>query len=82
LVSIAATLAAKSATSLYDLVKRKFAGRKEAVAALAAERAALPRPGVDRDMVLTAALENDNLVDTAWPGTVAGSMRAEPRRLA
>jgi len=81
-VSIAATLAAKSATSLYDLVKRKFAGRKEAVAALAAGRAALPRPGVDRDAVLTAALKNDNLVDTAWPGTVARAMRAEPRRLA
>jgi hypothetical protein len=56
LVSIAAALAAKSATSLYDLVKRKFAGRKDletvlktaddappgspAVAALAAQLAA------------------------------------------
>jgi hypothetical protein len=36
LVSIAAALAAKSVTSLYDLVKRKFAGRQEAVAALEA----------------------------------------------
>lgn len=41
LVSIAAALAAKSATSLYELVKRKFSGRKEAQAALeAAEGAA------------------------------------------
>ena len=34
LVSIAAALAAKSATSLYDLVKRRFTGRKEAEAVL------------------------------------------------
>lgn len=36
LVSIAATLAAKTATSLYDLVKRRFAGRQDAEAALEA----------------------------------------------
>lgn len=36
LVSIAAALATKSATSLYDLVKRRFAGHKEAEAALEA----------------------------------------------
>jgi hypothetical protein len=42
LVSIAATLAAKSATSLYDLVKRKFAGRKDAVAALEAADGTAP----------------------------------------
>lgn len=36
LVSIAAAIAAKSATSLYDLVKRRFAGRGEAAAALEA----------------------------------------------
>ena len=42
LVAIAAALAAKSATSLYDLVKRKFAGRKEAEAALEAADGAPP----------------------------------------
>ncbi|MDQ3789014.1 MAG: hypothetical protein M3422_17440 [Actinomycetota bacterium] len=42
LVSIAAALAAKSATSLYELVKRKFAGRKEAEAALTAAEGAPP----------------------------------------
>lgn len=36
LVSIAAALAAKSATSLYEVVKRRFADRKEAEAALEA----------------------------------------------
>jgi hypothetical protein len=35
LVAIAAALAGKAATSLYDLVKRKFAGRSEAEQALA-----------------------------------------------
>jgi hypothetical protein len=34
LVSIAAALAAKSAGSLFDLVKQRFTGRKEAEAAL------------------------------------------------
>jgi hypothetical protein len=42
LVAIAAALAAKSATSLYDLVRRKFAGRAEAAAALAAAGGAAP----------------------------------------
>jgi hypothetical protein len=42
LVSIAAALAAKSATSLYELVKRKFAGRQDAVAALEAADGAAP----------------------------------------
>ncbi|MEU8633227.1 hypothetical protein AB0C38_13725 [Amycolatopsis sp. NPDC048633] len=40
LVSIAAALAAKGATSLYDLVKRKFAKDPEATAALEAASAA------------------------------------------
>jgi hypothetical protein len=40
LVAIAATLAAKSATSLYDLVKRKFAKDLAATAALDAASAA------------------------------------------
>jgi hypothetical protein len=42
LVSIAAELAAKTATSLYELVKRKFAGRKAAKAALEAAEGAAP----------------------------------------
>jgi hypothetical protein len=42
LLSIAAALATKSATSLYDLVKRKFAGRREAEAALDAAGDAPP----------------------------------------
>jgi hypothetical protein len=42
LVSIAAALAAKSVTSLYDLVKRRFAGREEATAALEAASGAAP----------------------------------------
>jgi hypothetical protein len=42
LVSIAAALAAKTVTSLYDLVKRRFAGRKDAEAALEAAEDAAP----------------------------------------
>jgi hypothetical protein len=42
LISIAAALAAKSATSLYDLVKRRFVGRKEATAALEAAESKPP----------------------------------------
>ena len=42
LVSIAAALAAKSAVSLYDLVKRRFTGREEAAAALEAAEGAPP----------------------------------------
>jgi hypothetical protein len=42
LVSIAAAVAAKSATSLYDLVKRKFGGRKEAEKALTVAEGAAP----------------------------------------
>jgi hypothetical protein len=42
LVSIAAALAAKSVASLYDFVKRKFAGREEATAALEAAGGTTP----------------------------------------
>lgn len=42
LVSIAAAIAAKSATSLYDLVKRRFGGREEAELALTAAEGAAP----------------------------------------
>lgn len=61
LVSIAAALAAKSATSLYELVRRKFAGRKEAVAALeAADGAAPDSPEVAAvaDHLATASAED------------------------
>jgi hypothetical protein len=44
LVSIAAALAAKGATGLYELVKRKFAKDPEAVAALEAASAAPDAP--------------------------------------
>ncbi|OLF09046.1 hypothetical protein BLA60_20900 [Actinophytocola xinjiangensis] len=42
LVSIAAALAAKAATSLYELVRRTFAGREDAEAALTAAEGAAP----------------------------------------
>jgi hypothetical protein len=42
LVSIAAALAAKSVTSLYELVRRKFTGRDEATEALEAAAGAAP----------------------------------------
>ena len=41
-MSIAAALATKSATSLFELVKRKFTGDKEATEALAAVSGAAP----------------------------------------
>lgn len=58
LVSIAASLAAKSASSLYDLVKRNFTGRREAMAALeAAEEAAPDSPQVAALAAYLAAAE-------------------------
>jgi hypothetical protein len=42
LVAAAAALAAKAAGNLYDLVKRKFTGNKEAIAALDAAEGAAP----------------------------------------
>jgi hypothetical protein len=42
LVAIAAALAGKAVTSLYDVVKKKFSGRKEAAAALEAAQGAAP----------------------------------------
>lgn len=42
LVSVAAALAAKSVISIYDLVKRRFTGHKEAETALEAADGALP----------------------------------------
>lgn len=61
LVSIAAALAAKSATALYDLVKRKFTGRKDAEAALeAADGAAPDSPEVTAVATHLAAAETDD----------------------
>ena len=61
LVSIAAALAAKSVTSLYDLVKRKFAGRQDAVAALeAAENASPDSPEVATLATHLAAAEAED----------------------
>ena len=42
LVAIAAALAGKSMGNLYDLVRKKFAGRKEAAAALEAAKGTPP----------------------------------------
>lgn len=42
LVAIAAALAGKSVGNLYDLVKKKFASRKQAAAALEAAQGATP----------------------------------------
>lgn len=42
LVSIAATLAGKGASALYDVVKKKFAGSPEATAALADAQDSVP----------------------------------------
>ena len=61
LVSIAATLAAKSVTSLYDLVKRKFAGHQDATAALeAAEHAGPDSPEVATLATRLAAAEAED----------------------
>jgi hypothetical protein len=58
LVSIAAALAAKSVTALYDLVKSKFTGRKDAEAALdAADGAAPDSPEVTELATHLAAAE-------------------------
>ena len=43
LVAISAALAGKAITSLYDFVRTKFAGRKEATAALEAAQGAAPK---------------------------------------
>lgn len=60
-MSIAATLAAKSVTSLYDLVKRKFAGSETATAALeAAEHADPGSPEVARLATQLAAAETED----------------------
>ncbi|MFL6118484.1 hypothetical protein [Actinophytocola sp.] len=54
LMSIAAALAGKSVTSLYELVKRRFTGRGEAAAAL--EKASDAAPGSPEVAALAAHL--------------------------
>lgn len=70
LVSIAAALAAKSATSLYELVKQKFAGRKAAAAAL--EAAA----GADADSPEVVALGEQLAAVEAEDPQFAAELRA------
>lgn len=61
LVSIAAAVAAKSASSLYDLVKRKFTRREEAEAELDAAGGAAPdSPEVAALAARLAALEEED----------------------
>jgi hypothetical protein len=64
LVSIAAALAAKSATSLYELVKRRFAGRQEAEAALEAADGA--RPDSPEVVALADRLAEEETQDPAF----------------
>lgn len=60
LVSIAAALAAKTATSLYELVKGKFASREEAAAALEAADGASPGSPEVADLAAQLEIEKTN----------------------
>jgi hypothetical protein len=71
LVSIAAALAGKVATSLYDLVKRTFAGRADAAETLAAAEGA--EPGSEEVAVLAQELADAERDDPAF----AAALRAE-----
>jgi hypothetical protein len=71
LVEIAAALAAKTAESLYDLVREKFAGRKKALDTLAAADGA--EPGSPQVVALAAELETAEAYDERF----AGRLRAE-----
>lgn len=71
LVSIASALATKGATSLYELVRNKFAGRKQALAALeAAKDAEEGSPLID---ALATELHEAERADPAF----AGALRAQ-----
>jgi hypothetical protein len=61
LVAISAALAGKAVTSLYDLVKKKFGARKEAIAALDAAKGAAPDS--TEVQVLAAELERAEAAD-------------------
>ncbi|HET6711405.1 hypothetical protein [Amycolatopsis sp.] len=71
LVSIAAALAAKGATGLYDLVKRKFAKDPEAIALLTAAEAA-----PEEAQPITALAERLHEAE-AEDGEFAEALRAE-----
>lgn len=71
LVEIAAALAAKTAESLYDLVRKKFAGRKKALDTLAAADGAAP--GSAQVAALAAELD----VAEAYDQGFAERLRAE-----
>ena len=75
LVSIAAALAAKGATGLYDLVKRKFAKNPKAIAALEAASAAPEDP-----QPITALAERLHEVE-AEDAEFAEALRAEWRKV-
>ncbi|MQA08570.1 MAG: hypothetical protein GEU98_08445 [Pseudonocardiaceae bacterium] len=71
LMSIAGALAARAATGLYELVKKKFSGNQEAEAALdAAER---EPENSERISELATALESAEHEDPEF----AGALRAE-----
>jgi hypothetical protein len=64
LVSIAAALAARSATSLYELVKGRFAGRTEAAAEL--DAAAGTQPDSPEVAALATRLAAEETADPAF----------------
>jgi hypothetical protein len=73
LMSIATVLATKGAQSLYDLVKKKFADRREAKAALEAAQGAAPESAEVR--ALAAELERAEADDPQF----AAALRQEWR---
>jgi hypothetical protein len=75
LVSIAAALAAKGATGLYDLVKRKFAKDPKAIATL--EAASSAPAGSQPVLALAERLHQTEANDQEF----AGELRAEWQKL-
>src|SRR5882672_7555960 len=73
LVAIAAALAGKSVGNLYDLVKKKFANRKQAAAALEAATGAAPDSPEVRTLTehLAEATDTDPGFKTALQATWA-----------
>jgi hypothetical protein len=71
LMSIATTLATKTATSLYELVKKKFADRKQALTALEAAKDATP--GSPQLEALASELHDAEQADPVF----AEALRAE-----
>lgn len=71
LVAIAAALAGKGASSLYDLVKRKFRGNTEAIEVLEAAQ------GADSDSAEVAALSEQLESAERTDAEFAGELRAQ-----